>query len=169
MLKRHPFLYWTRRNDMTNSELGWVVINILIPIFLPIVGVIPFKILSLPTGIQVRFLALIKDGQWCWTAIAIGASSIHEIWNAATQHLLMPDHMGWHLFLLITLMMLGVVIAAGGAIFSSSLTYQSSSFNTVSSYRTVICSLFIVFSISFIALYFHTSLIKLNMKAHCGT
>lgn len=154
---------------MTNSELGWLVINILIPIFLPIVGVIPFKILPLPSGIQVRFLTLIKDGQWCWTSIAIGASSIHEIWNAATQHLLMPDHIGWHLFLLITLMMLGVVLAAGGAIFSTELTYQSSAFKAISSYRNALCSFFIVFTTSLIALHFHHSLILMNMKLHCGT
>ena len=54
---------------MTFEHLGWLVINILLPFFLPLIGILPFKILPLPLGVEVRFIALVKDGQLCWAAI----------------------------------------------------------------------------------------------------
>jgi hypothetical protein len=45
---------------MTFEHLGWLVVNILLPFFLPILGLLSFKILPLPSVIEVRFIALIK-------------------------------------------------------------------------------------------------------------
>ena len=56
---------------MSIDELGWFTINILILIFLPLFGVLPFKILPLPIGNEIRLISLVKDGQWCWTSICI--------------------------------------------------------------------------------------------------
>ena len=66
---------------MTFEHVGWLVINILLPFFLPILGLLSFKILPLPAAIEVRFIALIKDGQWCWTAIALSVSTVFEYLN----------------------------------------------------------------------------------------
>jgi hypothetical protein len=66
---------------MTFEHVGWLVINILLPFFLPLLGLLSFKILPLPAAIEVRFIALIKDGQWCWTAIALSASTVFEYLN----------------------------------------------------------------------------------------
>ncbi len=73
---------------MTFEHAGWLVINILLPFFLPLLGLLSFKILPLPAAIEVRFIALIKDGQWCWTAIALSASTVFEYLNT---HRLSPS------------------------------------------------------------------------------
>jgi phage-related protein len=49
---------------MVFEHLGWLVINILLPFFLPLLGLLSFKILPLPSVIEVRFIALIKDGHY---------------------------------------------------------------------------------------------------------
>ena len=40
---------------MTFEHVGWLVINILLPFFLPLLGLLSFKILPLPAAIEVRF------------------------------------------------------------------------------------------------------------------
>lgn len=71
---------------MSINDLGWCAINILIPIFLPLLGVLPFIMLPLPEGIEVRIIGLVKDGQWCWTAVCIGTASLYELWDTNSRN-----------------------------------------------------------------------------------
>lgn len=102
---------------MSIDELGWFTINILIPIFLPLFGVLPFKILPLPIENEIRLISLVKDGQWCWTSICIGVSSLYELWDANSRGLMLPDFAGINLFFIIALLIFSVGFASGGAVF----------------------------------------------------
>jgi len=104
---------------MTFEHLGWLVINILLPFFLPLLGLLPFKILPLPLGVEVRFIALVKDGQWCWAAIAMGASALFECFNASRETLAAFPYNGSLLFMLSLMIFLAVGLAAGGAVFNT--------------------------------------------------
>ncbi|MEI8401053.1 MAG: hypothetical protein WCG12_09645 [Alcaligenaceae bacterium] len=101
---------------MTFEHVGWLVVNILLPFFLPLLGILPFKILPLPPGVEVRFIALVKDGQLCWAAIAMGASALFEYLNASRENLAAFSYNGSSLFVLSLAMFLALGLAAGGAI-----------------------------------------------------
>lgn len=126
---------------MTFEHVGWLVINILLPFFLPLLGILPFKILPLPLGVEVRFIALVKDGQLCWAAIAMGASALFEYFNASRENLAAFSYNGSLLFVLSLAMFLAVGLAAGGAIFNTEyLTSPYSLKNWMCHYKTLIGS-----------------------------
>ena len=126
---------------MTFEHLGWLVINILLPFFLPLLGLLPFKILPLPLGVEVRFIALVKDGQLCWAAIAMGASALFEYFNASRENLATFSYNGSLLFVLSLAMFLAVGLAAGGAIFNTEYLRSPYSFkNWIRHYKTLTCS-----------------------------
>ena len=104
---------------MTFEHVGWLVINILLPFFLPLIGILPFKILPLPLGVEVRFIALVKDGQLCWAAIAMGASALFEYFNASRENFATFSYNGSLLLGLSLIIFLAVVLAAGGAVFNT--------------------------------------------------
>jgi len=126
---------------MTFEHLGWLVINILLPFFLPLIGILPFKILPLPLGVEVRFIALVKDGQLCWAAIAMGASALFEYFNASRENLATFPQGGALLFVLSLMMFLAVGLAAGGAVFNTKYLRPPYSFKGwVTHYKTLIGS-----------------------------
>ncbi len=57
---------------------GWFAVNILAPLFLPFIGLLPLKLLPLDAGVRdnLRLMAIVKDGQLCWAAVAMGAASL---------------------------------------------------------------------------------------------
>jgi|APGre2960657505_1045072.scaffolds.fasta_scaffold156392_1 hypothetical protein len=129
---------------MTFEHVGWLVINILLPFFLPILGILPFKILPLPLGVEVRLIALAKDGQWCWAAIAMGASALFEYLNASRENFATFPHSGSLLFLLSLMMFLAVVLAAGGAVFNTKYLMAPYSLKAwVTHYKTLCGSLIV--------------------------
>jgi len=126
---------------MTFEHLGWLVINILLPFFLPLLGILPFKILPLPIGVEVKFIALVKDGQLCWAAIAMGASALFEYLNASRENLAAFSYNGSLLFVLSLAMFLAVGLAAGGAIFNTEYLKSPYSLkNWIRHYKTLIGS-----------------------------
>jgi hypothetical protein len=54
-------LYWG-----VQMMTGWFVTNVLAPIILPVVGILPLMLVPLPTRTQVRMMATVKDAQLCW-------------------------------------------------------------------------------------------------------
>lgn len=142
-LKHRPFQH--KSDAMSVDEFGWFTINILIPIFLPLLGVLPFKMMSLPEGVEVRLISLVKDGQWCWTAIFIGTSSMYELWDANTRNLVLAEFAGLCLFLNSSILVVAMSFASGGAIFKTPILDRSLSFfNWISNYRTFVASFFLI-------------------------
>jgi hypothetical protein len=65
---------------MSNFLSAWFVVNILAPMLLPIAGILPLRLV--PVGVPVKLMAIVKDGQLCWAAVAMGASSLYETFAA---------------------------------------------------------------------------------------
>ena len=139
---------------MAFEHLGWLVINILLPFFLPLLGLLSFKILPLPAAIEVRFIALIKDGQWCWTAIALSVSTVFEYLN--TQRLSSSTFSRDSLFLLGLTTFLSVGLAAGGAVFNTPYLAKPYSLKQwLSHYKTLVTSIGISFLTAILACILH--------------
>jgi hypothetical protein len=99
---------------------GWFLVNILAPLFLPMLGILPLKLLHLPVpASRLRLMATVKDGQLCWAAIGISASAIYELWCAATSQVHMPAWSGAALAATVFNMLLSMVVAGGGAVFTT--------------------------------------------------
>jgi hypothetical protein len=140
---------------MAFEHVGWLVINILLPFFLPILGLLSFKILPLPVAIEVRFIALIKDGQWCWTAIALSASTVFEYLNAQRISTSTFSRDNLFIFLLSLTTFLSVGLAAGGAVFNTPyLAKPYSPKQWLIHYKTLVTSI----GISFLTAIFSSAL-----------
>jgi hypothetical protein len=154
---------------MSIDEFGWITINILIPIFLPLLGVLPFKMMPLPEGVEVRFISLVKDGQWCWTAICIGASSLYELWVANSQNLVVSGSAEVLIFFNAFLIALSICLASGGAVFSTPILNKNYSYREwFLNYRLMLGSFFLVSFISIISFLIHIALVSLTNNSNLG-
>jgi hypothetical protein len=100
--------------------VGWFIVSIVMPLTLPALGVVPLQLLPLPVPIgRIRLMATVKDGQLCWVVVAMGASAIYELWRAITAHRPIPSWSGIALGAILIAMLAGILLAAGGAVFSS--------------------------------------------------
>jgi hypothetical protein len=100
---------------------GWFAVNILAPLFLPFIGLMALKLLPLGSGVSdnLRFMAIVKDGQLCWAAIAMGASSLYESWTALEANRQISG--GGVLLLTCCMMLPAIILAAAGGVFSTPL------------------------------------------------
>jgi hypothetical protein len=59
---------------------GWFLVTIVAPIFLPVFALLVTLILPVPEPLskELKIMAPVKDGQLCWSVIAMGASMIYE-------------------------------------------------------------------------------------------
>ncbi len=105
--------------------LGWTFANIFMPILLPVVGMlvlIPLlgRLPSPPAGLHV--MTVVKDGQLCWAVIAMGTSTLYDLWEATKAvPKLVPQWGGLALILLIVMMLPAMVVAACGAVLATPL------------------------------------------------
>jgi hypothetical protein len=102
--------------------MGWFLVNVMAPMFLPMIGILPLRLL--PIGApqtSLRVMATVKDGQLCWAAIAMGASMIFELWQALESHKPLPSWTGTALASVILAMLISVVLAAGGSVFNTTV------------------------------------------------
>ena len=119
--------------------------------------------LPMPVGIEVRLIGLVKDGQWCWTAICIGTTSLYEVWHTYSQNLVLPQYSSGYIFLITLLLIFSVGLASGGAIFKTQIVNKSASIRArLANYQTLIGSFFVVKSMSFFASLLHFSITTLN-------
>lgn len=103
---------------MSSFLSAWFVVNILAPMLLPIAGILPLMLV--PVGVPVKLMAIVKDGQLCWAAVAMGASSLYETF-AAVAAKKPVDGSGVYLLLICFLMLPAMVLAAAGSVFSTPL------------------------------------------------
>jgi hypothetical protein len=150
---------------MSLNEFSWFAINILIPIFLPILGVIPFKMLPMPGTIEVRLIGLVKYGQWCWTAICIGTASLYELWDTNSQNLAQPESAEAFIFCIAALMVTAIGFASGGAVFKTQIIAGPLTLkNWYLNYQVLIGSFFVVSLISYFSFKVHFSILLLNQS-----
>jgi hypothetical protein len=97
---------------------GWFWTNIVAPLSLPIIGLLPLMLL--PLGVPLRVMALVKDAQMCWGAVGMGAASFYEFWTASAAAKPI-SHLGILLGAILFLTFLATILAAGGSVFSTPL------------------------------------------------
>jgi hypothetical protein len=68
--------------------MSWFLVNILLPLILPILGMAFFWLLPIPpaTMPNLKMMTLFKDGQLGWSALAMGMSTLHETVKSAQAH-----------------------------------------------------------------------------------
>ena len=102
---------------------GWFAVNILAPLLLPVIGIFPLKLVPMGPGVaaSLRLMATVKDGQLCWAAVAMGASSLYELWVALAAKNAAASGSGVLFFLICLLMLPAMILAAAGSAFSTTL------------------------------------------------
>jgi hypothetical protein len=112
---------------------GWFWTSIVAPLLLPLIGLMPLKLLPLGAAVapNLRFMAVVKDAQLCWGAVAMGASSFYEFWHFISNKtsnpgigVLTPDIailLGFLLSLIFLMTLMAMILAAGGSVFSTPL------------------------------------------------
>jgi len=75
------------------------------------------------TGVAatLRLMAVVKDGQLSWAAVAMGAASLYELWGAIEARKAAASGSGLLFFLICLLMLPAMVLAAAGSAFSTPL------------------------------------------------
>jgi hypothetical protein len=100
---------------------GWLFVNVVAPLCLPILGMIALKLLPLapvaPAG-SLRLMTIVKDGQLCWGVIGMSAAAIYE----AHSHAQMPAWSDYPFAIIITLLVPASILAAGGSVFTTVLS-----------------------------------------------
>lgn len=124
MEKHHVKLYTVIAGGGRNEQFSFclVVVNILAPMLLPIAGILPLMLV--PVGVPVKLMATVKDGQLCWAAVAMGASSLYETFAALVAKKPV-DGGGVYLLLICFLILPAMVLAAAGSVFSTPLPTKS--------------------------------------------
>ena len=95
-----------------NVSLGWIFTTILVPLLAPNV-----VMWLLGLGIKqarVRKLAVVKDGQLCWAAVAFSSTGLFEL---STTSVLAGPGRGW--VGLVGSLMAGAFVAGTGAVFAA--------------------------------------------------
>lgn len=67
--------------------MGWLIVNILLPISLPLGFLLLAKLVNLnePTRSRSRLIRVVQDGQLSWIAMGFAASTTYEMFEALVQ------------------------------------------------------------------------------------
>ena len=103
----------------------WFFVTVMVPLFAPFLLVPIFWILPISAHLKVdaKLVALAKDGQLCWVAMGFCVSGLYDlaelVINAGTPY---DSSSAGALFIgLIIVLMISAILAAGGAVFPTSL------------------------------------------------
>lgn len=96
--------------------MGWFIVNILLPMFAPLLGLLLFLPFPLPekNAALVTWTSPIKDGQLAWAGLAFSAAAIYELENGA---LASSPIAKWILGALVALVLVNGMVAALGGVF----------------------------------------------------
>lgn len=100
--------------------MGWFLITILLPIIGPVAGYGFFKLLSISSAAAPvpNILTLFKDGQLGWAALGFLSSALYDIRTQNPPGILVSaSASGLIEASLIFLIVMAVILAAGGAVF----------------------------------------------------
>jgi hypothetical protein len=101
---------------------GWFLVTIMAPLMSPVIGLLILRLLPIPgppPGLKV--MTTVKDGQLGWVVIAMGSSAIYELWGILEAGKSVPGWEGWAFGGIILVMLSAMLVAAGGAVFSTPL------------------------------------------------
>lgn len=104
--------------------MGWLLISIILPLRAPICALLFLRPLPLPSDMRplLNVLAPIKDDQLCWVAIGFSASAMYEMAVTSLCGTSVLQVFGGYVTGgLVGVIAGGSVVAAGGAIFSTTL------------------------------------------------
>jgi hypothetical protein len=92
--------------------MGWFLTNIVLPVCAPTIILLALRLLPLPAAVLARasVLAAVKDGQLCFVSMSFCAAGLFE-----------ADGSDWRTAALTFLLVLSSLLAAGGAMFQTSL------------------------------------------------
>jgi len=129
--------------------MGWFIVNVLAPLGLPLIAMLLLKLLPLPATVapNTRLMATVKDGQFCWGVIAMGAATLYDSWGAVPS-----GWNGWLVGVQILAMLAAMLLAAGGAAFSTPLlTTPAGGFMAwCQHYKTFVASVFLSIAAGFV-------------------
>jgi len=103
---------------LLTDNIGWVLINIAVPVILPPAGLLLARLMPLQQAERerTRIVTTIQDGQLGWLALAWSAATIYEAW----EYMEAKGHVfAWVAVLLaseIVVVLTAMFIAAGGAV-----------------------------------------------------
>src|SRR5471032_3363937 len=95
--------------------MGWFFITILLPLVAPLLALLVFKLF--PQVGPMPLIAPFKDGQLCWGALGFSASGLYEIFSSGIKGWALTASTGWLAGMLILILVISAMIAAGGAAF----------------------------------------------------
>lgn len=97
--------------------LLWVLVNILLPLALPILGPLPLLLVPPRTvSYGTAILTTVKDGQLCWGVVAMGISTTYELLEAAVKGKTIATPHAYAVVSAAVMMLCSMVVAAKGAI-----------------------------------------------------
>jgi hypothetical protein len=147
---------------------GWFLVTIVAPLVSPLIAFLVLRLLPMPAPLpSLKMMMAVKDGQWCWAVIAMGASAIYELWEAKECA---PGWAGWAMGVLIIVMLSAMLVAAGGAAFSTSLltTAASGVKAWATHYRVFVGSIVMTVVAAFIYTIIHFS-VTITCGGHNGS
>jgi hypothetical protein len=105
--------------------MGWFFVTVMVPLLAPFLLVPIFWILPISPHLKVdaKLVALAKDGQLCWVAMGFCVSGLYDlaelVINRSTPY---GSSSAGALFIgLIIVLVISAILAAGGAVFPTSL------------------------------------------------
>lgn len=115
------------------DNIGWVLVNILVPVILPPAGLLLARLMPLPPAARARtrIVTTVENGQLGWLALAWSAAAIYEAWQfmAVKQSVF-----AWIAILLgceIVLVLVAMFMAVGGAVAARHQTRISYFFGSI--------------------------------------
>jgi hypothetical protein len=106
---------------------GWFWVTIAAPMALPVFAILILLILPIPEPLSddLKVMAPVKDGQLCWSAIAMGASMFYEMWEAFETHKTIPVWSGPAIGAVGIVMLAAMLIASLGPVYSTPIRTSS--------------------------------------------
>lgn len=103
--------------------LGWILVNVVLPLVLPVLGMGVFMLLPLgkADAKKVTLMATVKDGQLCWAAVGFCAAALYELHTATPvgEPGIAKAMAGWATGGMMAVIAMAAMAAAGGAVFTT--------------------------------------------------